>query len=129
MLRGGRRVRVGAAMLVEPRLRRVKTFPARQGGRQIDFAPFDVAWRLLEFGDLRKEGLHEALDALVAIEIGLRPVIRDQDRTDRNGVDGFAWCNEVRVVVMGEGRRQVVVLELLGIGDRNKMQPVRAAEC
>src|SRR5580704_196084 len=43
LLRGGRSaVRIGAVVLIEPGLRRVKTFPARQGGRQIDFAPFDV---------------------------------------------------------------------------------------
>src|SRR5580692_6111827 len=124
LLWGGRLVaaRVGAVVLVEPRLRRIEAFPARQGGREIDFAPFDMAWRLLEFGDLRKEDLHEPLDPRVAIEIGLRPVIRDQNRTDRNRVHGLAGRNEFRVVVVGEGRWQVVVGELLGIGDRTKMQ-------
>src|SRR5262245_51623450 len=120
LLRGGRSaVRIGAVVLIEPGLRRVKTFPARQGGRQIHFAPFDVAWRLLEIADSWKEGLHEPLDPRVAIAIGLRLVKRDQDRTDRNRVDSLAWCNEVRIVVVREHRRRIVVVELIRIGDRN----------
>jgi len=95
-----------AALIVEPRLRGLKPGPAWQCGANVDLAPFHVAWRLLEFGDFWKERFYKPLYTPIAIRVGLRPIIGDQDRADRNRIHGLTGSNEVGIIIMVERRRR-----------------------
>jgi hypothetical protein len=53
---------------------------------------------------------------------------RSEPAPDRARIDGFTGQNELRVVGMVEGRRQVVADELRGRRDRDKMQAVIAGQ-
>lgn len=85
--------------------------------------------RLLEFCDLRKEGVYKPLHPPVAVDVGLRPVIGNENGAHSDRIH-LAGRNEFRIIVVGKGRRQVIavqLIQLLGIGDRDKMQPVIAS--
>jgi Arc/MetJ family transcription regulator len=58
------------------------------------------------------------LNAPVPIDIGLRPIIRDQDCTNRNRVDGSTGRNNVRVIIMRERGR--IIVEGYGTGTKRK---------
>jgi hypothetical protein len=90
---------------IKPCLRRLEPGPTRQLGSEANLTPFRVARRLLEFADLGKECVHEPLNPPIAIDIGLRPIIRDEDRTNRNRINGLPRRNNVGVVVMRERGR------------------------
>ena len=105
-MRLGRRCR--AALVVKPFLRRIEPVPPWQCSGEVDLAPFRVAWWFLEFGDPGKECLDKSFHPLIAIDIGLRPIISDENRTNSNRLNGLAGRNHAGVVVMGERGGKIV---------------------
>src|SRR5216684_8010674 len=90
-------------LVIKPGLCRLEPAPTRQFSCEVDLTPFRVARRLPEFGDLGKECFDEPLNPPVAIGVGLLlPIVCDEDRTDRNRINGLTCGNDVGVVVMRE---------------------------
>src|SRR5215217_4042483 len=97
---------------LQPLLGSFETRPAGKCRGQICFAPFGMAWRLLEFGELREEMVDESLDAAIAVA-SLRPIVGEEHRSDRDRIDLLAGWNHAGIVFLGQSRRQIIVLQLL----------------
>src|SRR5215470_16754793 len=112
------------AMVLEPIVRAFETLPARNDGGEIGVLPLRMARRLLELADLPEEGFDEFVDAAVAVGV-LRPVVRKQDGPARNRVDGLTSWDEIGIVLVGQGRGQVVGLQRLD--ERNGQDAIAIA--
>ena len=110
-------------VLVEPLLGGREALPVRQRRRQRDFLPLRMERRILEGREFREEIIHEQRELSIALGVG-RPVIGRQHRRHRDGVDLLLIRDQVRVVLRGQGRRQIVALQRLGVVDRDEMEAV-----
>src|SRR5689334_20487917 len=97
-------------VLVKPSLRGRKTLPAWQRGGERDFLPFRMEGRALKGRKLGEERIDKQRQ--LAITISARgPVIRRKSGRHRDGIDPVACRNQIRIVLRGQGRRQIVGLQ------------------
>src|SRR5262249_51202583 len=72
--------------------------PARDGGGQVDVAPFGMTGRDQELVPLGEEPLDKAFDATVSVATP-RPVEHGKNRRHRDGIDFLPFRNERRIVL------------------------------
>src|SRR4029079_14616930 len=112
----------GLGGAVDPVLRQRRAMPALERRREIHLAPFRMARRLEEGIEVREEAVDEFGDLLIADGVA-RPIERDEYGADLDGVDATAGRHQLRIIVVGERRGIIAVLELLDVRHGEQLEP------
>src|SRR3954463_15765747 len=111
-------------MGVQPVLSRWKALPAYNRCLKVHLLPFGMARRFGELIDLRKECVDEADDPTVSVSV-LVPIVASENRPDRNRIDGFAFSDKPRIILVRKSCRKIVPLKRLRVWDLKKMESIR----
>src|SRR5262249_50105512 len=101
-----------------------KAFPAGQGGGKMGAGEVGVGGRFVGLGEFGERRFDELAAPPVTIGV-LGPVVGDQDAGGRNRIDRFTFGNEVGIVLVRQGRGEIVVAQ--GLRKRNRYQTISIA--
>jgi hypothetical protein len=96
------------------------TRPTRHRGGEIYIVRFRVERRLSQPIEAIEKVIDEPLDSPVSVAL-LRPIVHRQERRDADSTDRLAYRNQVRIVVVAERRRKVIICEPFVVFDGDEL--------